>query len=95
MDDKIESVSHISRNGGLTIPAALRKKLHLKQGDLVAFRVKGDYLIIAPVHVVDRDQAYFFSSACQQEIKESEENIKKGKFKKYSSAKALEKDLEL
>jgi len=90
----VELVSKVARNGHFTIPAQVRKILHIKDGDFVKVNIKENQLIITPATVVDKDQAYFFTKKCQEEVKVAEEAFKKGDYSTYTSVKDLKKDLE-
>ena len=86
--------SKVVRNGQLTIPAKIRKTLHIQDGDMVRFDVQNNQLIVTPVSIIDKDQNYFFSEKWQKAIKTSEKAIKTGKYSAYSSVKDLQKDIE-
>jgi AbrB family looped-hinge helix DNA binding protein len=42
-------IAKISSKGQTTIPAAIRKAVHLKTGDLLAFEVEGDHLVVRKI----------------------------------------------
>ena len=43
----------ITTKGQTTIPASIRKAVHLKAGDLLAFEVEGDHLIVRKIRSPD------------------------------------------
>jgi len=43
-----ERLSVITRKGQITLPAEIRHRLGLKQGDKVAFRLEDDHIVITP-----------------------------------------------
>ena len=43
----------------ITIPADVRKKAHIKVGDLVDFEVTEEGVLIKPQETIDRNQAWF------------------------------------
>jgi len=88
-------MAKIVRNGQLTIPARIRKILHLHDGDLVKFALEDNHLVITPVTVIDKGQEYFYTKEVQEEVKKSEALVKKGRVKKYTSADSIIKDLGL
>ncbi|HEU4792467.1 MAG TPA: AbrB/MazE/SpoVT family DNA-binding domain-containing protein [Nitrolancea sp.] len=50
-----EQVSVVTRNGQITIPAEIRRKLGIKEGDKVALRIEDDQVRLSRVEsVVDR-----------------------------------------
>lgn len=46
-------ISQIRQNYQLTLPAGIRKRLHLKIGDLMEVTVKGYRLVLTPKRAVD------------------------------------------
>ena len=90
----IMAISKIVRNGQLTIPAQIRKILHIQDGDIVRFDVQNNQLIVTPVSVIDKDQGYFFTEKWQKAVKASEKAVQQGKYSAYSSAQDLKKDIE-
>ena len=90
----IMAISKVVRNGQLTIPAKIRKTLHIHDGDIVRFDVQNNQLIVTPVSIIDKDQGYFFTKKWQKAVKTSEKAIREGKYSAYSSAKELKKDIE-
>lgn len=90
----LEVVGKIARNGHLTIPAKIRKFLHITEGDIVRIAVKDNKMIVSPGTFIDKDQAYFFTKEIQKEAEKSEKEFKKGKFSSYSSAEELKREIE-
>lgn len=88
------SIAKIARHYQIVIPSDIRKKTNLHEGDLVSFEERGGEIIIIPVSVVKKDQAYFWTSKWQKQVKESESEIKKGKSKSFRSGAALKADIE-
>ncbi len=43
----------VTSKGQTTIPAVIRKAVHLKTGDLLAFEVEGDHFIVRKIHSPD------------------------------------------
>jgi len=89
-----ELISKVARNGQFTIPSKIRKILHIKEGDLLRLEIKNNQIILTPVSVINRNQAYFFTKKWQKSIQESEKAIKKGEYSIYHSAEELKKDIE-
>ena len=42
-------VAKITSKGQITIPAAVRKAAQLKEGDMLAFEIKGDHLVVRKI----------------------------------------------
>ena len=47
----------LKNRGQLTIPAKLRKSLGLTEGDLLEVEVRGGYIILKPLEVLERGPA--------------------------------------
>jgi AbrB family looped-hinge helix DNA binding protein len=86
--------SKVTRNGQITLPARVRKKLGIEEGDLIEIEVKDEMAILLPKKLIDKSQAYFWTKKWQEGENEADENIKAGRVKVYDSAEALIKDLE-
>ena len=97
----IESINIININRGqirqnfqITLPSGIRKKLHLKVGDLLETEVKDGLVIIRPKKTVDAEQAWFWSKEWQGAEKEVEADLRAGKVKKFKNVEDLIKDLD-
>ena len=88
------AISKITGHYQVVIPREVREKSGLKKGDFVSFKEKDGEIIMNPVHIVRKDQAYFWSKEWQESIKRSEGEIKKGEHKTYRSGKQLREDIE-
>ncbi len=64
----------------ITLPAEIVKKLNIKTGDNLEVTLDGDRIIITPVLVIERSQAWFWSKEWQDKEREVEEDIKAGKL---------------
>ncbi len=70
----------------IVIPEAVRKKLKVEIGDTLEIEEKDNVLILRPVMVIDKSQAYFWTDEWQKGEKEAEEAKKKGKFREFKRA---------
>lgn len=64
----------------ITLPAEIVKKLNIKTGDNLEVTLDGDRIIVTPVLVIERSQAWFWSKEWQDKEREVEEDIKAGKL---------------
>jgi len=87
-------VVKVARNYQITVPREIREKCNLKEGDLVNFEIRDSEIVLNPVCVVKKEQAFFFKPGWQHMVGKSEEEIKKGRCKTYRNAKLLERDME-
>ncbi len=74
----------------VVIPEDVRKKLKVEIGDVLKIEEKNGKLIIKPVVVVDKAQAYFWTKGWQAGEREADEDIEKGRLSgPFKSAKEL------
>ena len=74
----------------IVIPEDARKKLRLEVGDMLEVEEKNGKLMLKPVIVVDKSQAYFWTPEWQKGEREADEDIKKGKLSgPFKSAEEL------
>ncbi len=86
-------VTLIRKNYQLTLPASIRKRLHLKVGDVVEVTEKEGKIVLIPKKTIDPDQAYFWSKQWQEAEREVEDNLRKGKIHKAENVEELLKGL--
>ena len=87
-------VMQIRHNFQVTLPAAIRKRLGLKIGDLLETVVKEDKIIIIPKKTIDAKQSWFWSKEWQEAEKEAEADLRAGRVKKFKNVEELIKDLD-
>ena len=68
-------------------------KLDLKKGDTISIELRDDEIILKPVVIIDKSQAWFWRKDWQKEEKEAEEDIKAGRVKTFNNTDDLMKDL--
>lgn len=84
----------VARSGQITIPAAIRQALNLREGDYVEVTLADDRIIITPKQVVDRSQAYFWTAEWQAAEREADEDIRAGRVRVFEDVDELLADLE-
>ena len=87
------TLTKVTRHGQITLPASVRRKLGIEEGDLVEIEVVGEKAVLAPKRLVDKSQAYFWTKRWQEGEKEADEDIKAGRVKTFDSVEELVKDL--
>jgi len=87
-------ILEIRVNSQITIPKNIMKKLSLKKGDKVEFDIKGDSIVIKPVLIIDKAQAWFWTKKWQDEEKEADKDIEAGRVKTFDNVNDLMKDLD-
>lgn len=90
----MSTLTRIQRNFQITIPSEIRKKAHLKVGDIIDFEVAEDGIFIKPLEAIDRNQTWFWSKKWQEEEKKVEKDFKKGKVLKSKNMESFLKELD-
>lgn len=78
-------IGTVRARGTLTLPAEVRERLGLREGDQVEFTVDDDQLIVTPVRVVPRSQAWFWTPEWQAAEREADEDRAAGRVTRFSS----------
>jgi len=86
--------SKVTRHGQITLPASVRKRLGIEEGDLIDIEVEDEKAVLMPKKLVDKNQAYFWTKRWQEGEKEADEDIKAGRVKTFASVDELIKDLD-
>jgi len=86
--------SKVTRHGQITLPASVRKRLGIEEGDLVEIEVEDERAVLMPKKLVDKSQVYFWTSKWQEGEREAEEDIKAGRVKTFASVDELISDLD-
>ena len=88
MGDQV-TLTKVTRNGQITLPAAVRRAAGIEEGDLVAVTLEGDTITLVPKRLVDKSQAYFWSEAWQQAEREASDDFAQGRVLPFSDVEAL------
>ena len=86
--------SKVTRHGQITLPASVRKRLGIEEGDLVEIEVEDERAVLMPKKLVDKNQAYFWTKRWQEGERDADEDIKAGRIKTFASVSELIKDLD-
>jgi AbrB family looped-hinge helix DNA binding protein len=90
-----QEILQIRSNGQITLPPELRRKAHLAEGDFLEATLAEDGTVcLKPQLVIDRDQAWFWSSRWQAGEKAAEADINDGRVATFDSIGDLLKDLD-
>lgn len=87
-------VLQIRRNFQITLPAAIRKRLHLNIGDILETKVQEGKIIIVPKKTIDAQQSWFWTKEWQEAEKEAEGDLRAGRVKKFKTVEELIEDLD-
>ena len=89
----VEAVVKIQKNKNITLPLWLIRRFHVEVGDFVRLQETKEGVLIKPAKLVDPSQAYFWTQEWQEGERDAEEDIRKGRVKKFKSVKDLMEDL--
>jgi antitoxin MazE len=67
----------------VVIPDSVRKKISLAIGDTLEIEEKNGEIILKPVILIEKSQAYFWSKDWQEGEKKAETAKKKGNYKDF------------
>lgn len=77
----------------ITIPKNIIESLGLKEGDNLNIEIENGKIIVKPVVMIPKDQAWFWTDEWQEAEKEVAEDIKAGRIKTANNIDDLMKDL--
>jgi len=86
--------SKVTRHGQVTLPASIRRRLGIQEGDLVEVIVEDDKAVLLPKKIINSSQAYFWTKEWQEAEKEASEDIKAGRVKTFDTVDELLADLD-
>ncbi len=91
---KPSAVLTLRRNGQITLPSEVRRRMRASEGDVFVAEVRSpDEIVLRKKSLVDASQAYFWTDEWQRGEREAQEDIRHGRVKRFRSAKALITDL--
>ena len=73
-------LTKVTRHGQVTLPAAIRRLLHIEEGDYVEMRVAEDSVVLTPKKLIDKSQAYYWTPEWQAAEQEADEDIAAGRI---------------
>jgi len=73
------TLTRVTRNGQITLPAIVRRTLRVEEGDYIEVRVAGESIILTPKKLVDASQAYFWAPEWQEGEREASADIAAGR----------------
>ena len=68
----------VRRHHQITLPAHLRKKFNISEGDYMEIADRDGGILIKPVKVISPDQAYFYTKEWQEGEAEADKDIAEG-----------------
>jgi len=89
-----EYIVKVQKNKNITLPTGVMNRFHIHLGDFVRLEETKDGVVMKPAKLVDPSQAYFWTKEWQVGEREADEDLRKGRLKKFKSVKELMKDLQ-
>lgn len=83
------ALTKVTRNGQVTIPAEMRRKIGIDEGDLIELEVVGDHLVLVPKKLIDKSQTFFWTSKWQATEREAQADIDEGRVQEFASVDDL------
>jgi AbrB family looped-hinge helix DNA binding protein len=84
----------VTRHGQITLPASVRERLGIEEGDLVEIDVEDERAVLIPKKLIDKNQAYFWTRKWQEGERVADEDIEAGHVRTFDSVDELMKDLD-
>ncbi len=79
----------LRHKGQLTIPDAVRRSVHLEEGDYLAISVRDGVIVLEPKTVIDASQTWFWKKDWQVGEREASGDIVAGRTTRYESDEAF------
>lgn len=80
------NVTKVTRNGQITLPAAVRRAANIEEGDYIEVTVEKERVILTAVRLIEKSQAYFWAKEWQEGERQAEEDKKAGRSVTFESA---------
>ena len=91
---KASPVLTLRRNGQITLPSEVRRRMRASEGDVFVAEVRApDEIVLRKKSLVDASQAYFWTDEWQRGEREAQDDVRRRRVKRIRSAKALISDL--
>ena len=88
-----QAVVKVQKNKNITLPVWLLTHFRVGVGDFIRLEETRNGVLMKPAKLIDPSQAYFWTKEWQEGEREAEEDIRKGRVKKFKSVKALMDEL--
>jgi AbrB family looped-hinge helix DNA binding protein len=82
-------MTKVTRHGQITLPAEVRRKLGIEEGDLIEIAVENERAVLSPKKLIDSSQAYFWSKSWQAGEREASADIESSRVKTFDDVEDL------
>jgi antitoxin MazE len=83
----------VSSKGQIALPKEIREALHIETGSQLTPAIRDGKLVLEPVVIIPKSQAWFWTHRWQKKIADSMEDIKKGRVRTFKSVEEMRKVL--
>jgi len=91
---EVTALARVTRNGQITLPAAIRRAAGIEEGDLLAVSVEGGAITLVATRLIDRSQAYFWTETWQKGERDAGDDIASGRLRACDNVEDLIRALE-
>ncbi len=88
------SLTRLTRNGQITLPATIRREANVEEGDILTVHLEADRIVLVPKKLIDKSQAYFWTEDWQEAEREAERDLAEGRVEAYETVDELIAGLE-
>ncbi|MCE5314619.1 MAG: AbrB/MazE/SpoVT family DNA-binding domain-containing protein [Armatimonadota bacterium] len=79
----------LRKNAQLTLPAHVRKSVHLEDGDVLDCEVHDGQIVLTPKKIIDKRDAWFWTSEWQQAEAQAQKDMQEGNVQEFDSVDDL------
>jgi AbrB family looped-hinge helix DNA binding protein len=79
--------------GQITLPADIRKAVHLEEGDLLEAEITSEGILLRPQKLIEATQAWFWTPEWQEGEREVDPDLAAGRVERFESDEAFLKAL--
>lgn len=83
----------VRKNAQITLPAGIRRKAHIEEGDILEAEVRGDEIVLKPKKLIDKSQAWYWTKEWQEGERQADEDIAAGRVREFDNVEDFIKDL--
>jgi AbrB family looped-hinge helix DNA binding protein len=76
----------IRKKAQITLPASVRQKLGIEEGDFMDVQIKDGDIVLKVMKMISKEQSWFWTERWQNGEKEAEEDIESGRVHKFENA---------
>jgi AbrB family looped-hinge helix DNA binding protein len=76
----------IRKKAQITLPASVRQKLGIEEGDFVDVQIKDGDIVLKVMKMISKEQSWFWTERWQNGEKEAEEDILSGRVHKFENS---------